>query len=77
MNLPIELINRILSYRQCHPVATMIKTKIEEYYEEDLDYYGQFRSQYSGDRKLYIHEFTSFIEWTFMCINRDRAIKLL
>ena len=70
MNVPIELINRILLYRPCHPVALMIKTKIEEYYEEDLDY-GQYRSHYSGIRQLYTHEFISFKEWAFICINRE------
>jgi len=64
MNLPVELINHILSYRPCHPVAQLIKTKIEEYYEEEF-------GQYSGIRQLYIHEFTSFQEWAFVCINSE------
>ena len=67
MNLPIEIINHILSYRPCHPVALMIKNKIAEYYEEDLDYYRQ----YNDIRQLYIHEFKSFKEWAFICINRE------
>ena len=63
--LPLEIINMILSYRPVHPVARLIKVKLEEYFEEEEDYlYGQYRYP------LYKHTRLSFIKWAFLCINR-------
>jgi len=77
MNLPIELINRILSYRPCHPTAVLMKQKIKIYYEEDLDYYGQFSKQFIYSAflvdevksfRVFVHKIKSFQEWSFHSI---------
>lgn len=71
MILPVEIINKILSYRPCHPISIMIEEKIEIYYVERLDYYGEF-SKSSGNRPhsppLLVHEVMSFQEWCFLSI---------
>ena len=74
MNLPIELINRILTYRPCHPIAVLMKQQIKKYYEEDLDYYEQFskrmvyRAFFAHEVKsfrIFVHKIKSFQEWYF------------
>jgi hypothetical protein len=70
--LPIELINRILSYRPCHPTAVLIKQKLKIYYEEDLDFYEQFNKQFIYNAflvnevksfRIFVHQIKSFQEW--------------
>lgn len=72
MNLPIELINRILSYRPSHPNAVLIQQKLKIYYEEDFDYYEQFSKQmihraFFGHEvtsfRIFVHKIKSFQEW--------------
>uniref|UniRef100_A0A6C0HV84 Uncharacterized protein n=1 Tax=viral metagenome TaxID=1070528 RepID=A0A6C0HV84_9ZZZZ len=72
--------------REFHPVAFLIKQKIEEYYDEDmnyyylqlrtrysgLNYYLDLRQQYSSNRQLYTHEFINFSKWVFHCIESKR-----
>ena len=74
MDLPIELINRILSYRPCHPNAVLIKQKLKIYYEEDLDFYEQFNKQLIYNAllvqevksfRIFVHQIKSFQEWIF------------
>lgn len=77
MNLPIELINNILSYRPRHPVAIIIKQKIEIYYKEDIDYYEQFSKKlihrifFVSEVKsfrIFVHKIKSFQEWCLLSI---------
>lgn len=80
MNLPIELINIILSYRPRHPVAVLMKQKIEKYYKEDVDFYEQFDKQmihrafFVQDVKdvksfrIFVHKTKSFQEWSLLSI---------
>ena len=74
MNLPIEIINRILSYRPSHPNAVLIQQKFKIYYEEDFDYYEQFSKQmihraFFGHEvksfRIFVHNIKSFLEWCF------------
>ena len=74
MNLPIELMNHILSYRPCHPVAVLMKQKLKTYYEKDMDYYEQFNQQFMYSAflghevtsfRIFVHKIKSFQEWYF------------
>jgi len=77
MNLPIELMNHILSYRPCHPIAVLMKQKIKIYYEKDIDYYEQFDKQFIYKTflvhevksfRIFVHKVKSFQEWYFPSI---------
>lgn len=78
MNLPIELVNLILSYRPRHPVAVLMKQKIEKYYKEDFDFYDQFDKRlihrvFVQDVKsfrIFVHKIKSFQEWSLLSIKK-------
>ena len=74
MNFPLELMNHILSYRPCHPVAVLMKQKLKTYYEKDMDYYEQFNQQFIYSAflghevtsfRIFVHKIKSFQEWYF------------
>jgi len=54
-----------------------MKQKIKIYYEEDLDYYGQFSKQFIYSAflvhevksfRVFVHKIKSFQEWSFNSI---------
>lgn len=73
MKIPIEIINHILLYRPCHPVAILIKERIKDYYGECLHCFGQYNG---GVSQLFIHEFISFKEWVFFYMSSNGPWRL-
>ena len=61
-NLPLEIINIILSFREIHPISKIMNIIIHDSYEED---YNPYYAEYFPDNYCFHY---SFKEWYFRII---------
>ena len=61
MNLPIELINHILTYRPVHPLSRIIQEKCKEYLEEKEYRYSGYTLYHD-----HVHKRMSFNVWALV-----------
>ena len=77
MNMPLELINHILSFRPIHPTAKLIKQVYDKYMEHECwqveiifgtdttyEEYKQFKEDHPDRFFEYYHDFYYFVLYT-------------
>lgn len=64
LNLPFEIINLILSFRENHPLSNMINYLIKNFYEKD---FNPIIAEYWFDNYCYHY---SFSQWYFYVIRK-------